>query len=185
MRKKSRQWFFPVFFFVLIISSAAIGQNTNSTKTDSLLKEINKKTGAEKISAQLEIALQNVNSNKEIAKQLAGAALIASKNSGDKNLEMRSLYTIGRIYTELENNEVSLTYLDSALHISEVIENNWYKGEILFRIGVNEHRLGEHLQALESFNASILACRLSDNFKIAGSSYSMMGDCFQNEWIVR
>ncbi len=39
--------------------------------------------------------------------------------------------------------------------------------------------MGEALQALESFNASIQACRLSDNFKSAGSAYSVMGTIFR------
>lgn len=172
-------WSFLLFFKMLIVSSATYGQFITDTKTDSLHTVIDKKTGSDKISSQLDLALQIINTDKDEAMRLANLALPAAKNIGNKNLEMRSYYMLGRIYTELENNELSLAYLDSALLITEATDDDWYKGEILFHIGVVKHRMGEDLQALESFNTAVQACRLSDNFKIAGSSYSMMGTIFR------
>lgn len=172
-------WSFLLFFKMLIISSATYGQFITDTKTDSLHTVIHKKTGADKITSQLDLALQIINTDKDEAMRLANSALPAAKNIGNKNLEKRSYCMLGRIYTELENNELSLAYLDSALLITEATDDDWYKGEILFRTGVVKHIMGEDLQALESFNTAVQACRLSDNFKIAGSSYSMMGTIFR------
>jgi len=179
MNKNSTLWFFLVLIQLLIMSSAIYGEIINDTKIDSLRKELNKKIGTDKISSQLDLALQIINKNKNEAQILANSALVAAKTIGNKNLKMRSFYVLGRIYTELENEELSLTYLDSALQISEAIRDNWYKGEILYHVGVNKRSMGEDLQALESFKAAIMACRLSDNYKIMGSSYSLMATIFR------
>src|SRR5660398_188036 len=125
-------WSFLLFFKMLIVSSATYGQFITDTKTDSLHTVIDKKTGSEKITSQLDLALQIINTDKDEAMRLANSALPAAKNIGNKNLEMRSYYMLGRIYTELENNELSLAYLDSALLITEATDDKWYKGEILF-----------------------------------------------------
>ncbi len=168
-----------VLINLLIMSSAIYGEIIIDTQIDSLRTELNKKTGTDKIPFQLDIALKMINKKRDEALVLANSALMEAKNIGSKNLEMRSNYVLGRIYTELENYDLSLAYFDSALLISGAINDNWYKGDILFQVGVDKHRMGEHMQALESFNAAILACRLSDNFKIMGSSYSMMGAIFR------
>lgn len=165
--------------FTLIISTLSYGETNDFSQIDSLYKIINKKTGTDKIATQLDFALEVVSKNKEEAKQMAISAYRSAKTSGDKNLEMRSYYTLGRIYTELEELNVSLAYLDSALVIAEAISDRWNKGEILYRIGVIKYRKGETLQALEAFNASVQSCRLSNNFKTAGSSFSMLGTIFR------
>lgn len=179
MKKNILLPFFLVFLSLLAISPITFGQTIIDNKTDSLQQIIDKKTGTDKISSQLELALIIITSDINEAQILANSALTTAKNIGNKNLQMQSYFMLGRIYTEQENHKLSLTYLDSALKITETTNDNWYKAEILFRIGVDKHRMGEEIQALESFNASILACRLSDNFKITGSSYSMMGTIFR------
>jgi hypothetical protein len=90
------------------------------------------KTGTEKISAQLDLAFQILINDKDKAQRLANSSLLAAKKIGNKNLEMRSYYVLGRIYTEYGNNAFSLAYLDSALFIAETLNNNLQKGEILF-----------------------------------------------------
>ncbi len=170
---------FFVVFILIIISYASYGEVKGTSETDSLYKIINTKSGTDKISAQLEFALEIVTKNYDEALRMAGSAKNRAKAIGNKKLEMRSYCTLGRIYTETRNNSLSLMYLDSALVIAKNINDNWNKGEILYYIGVNQHRMGDAVQALESFNASVQACRLSDNFKIAGSSYSIMGTIFR------
>ncbi|HPE76242.1 MAG TPA: tetratricopeptide repeat protein, partial [Draconibacterium sp.] len=174
-------WLRSIFILILTLTStsasyAEIGDNST---IDSLYKIINQKIGADKINTQLDFALKIVNKNKEEALNMANSALVAAKSTGNRNLEMHSYYMLGRIYMEAANNSLSLVYLDTALVIAESVHDNWNKGEILYQVGVNKHRMGEALEALELFNASIQACRLSDNFKSAGSSYSVMGTIFR------
>jgi signal transduction histidine kinase len=179
MNNKIKLWHFPILFILLINSSVTYGQINGNNIIDSLRMAVDNKSGYDKISSQLDLAILLINSNREEALQLAESALPAAKNIADKKLEMRSYHVKGRIYTELENNELSLAYLDTALVIAEATKDNWYKGEILYHIGVNKHRMGEELQALESFNASVLASLLSNNFRFLGSAYSIMGTIFR------
>jgi signal transduction histidine kinase len=157
----------------------SFGENNTASKIDSLYKVIDKKTGTDKISSQLDFALEIAVNDKEEARKMASSAYLEAKTSGNKNLLMRSFYTLGRIYMELDNINISEAYFDTALVISEAIDDNWNKGEILYRIGLIKHRKGQTVQALESFNASVQSCRLSNNFKTAGSSFSMLGTIFR------
>ena len=81
---------------------------------------------------------------------------------------MRAYFVLGRISEELNNNDLSESYYDTALIITEASGDNWHKGEILLRKGVIKNNRGEEIKALEYFNASLQACRLSNNFKIMG-----------------
>lgn len=175
MKVTIRFWSLLVLFNLLIISSAICGENSSNTKIDSLRKVSTQKTGSDKISSQLDYALQISSNDKDEAQRLANSALVAAKTMGDKNLEMRSYYVLGRIFHELKNNDYTLAYYDSALIIADANSDNWYKGEILYHKGVHKRVMGEELQALESFNDAVRACRLSDNFRIMGASYSLMG----------
>lgn len=175
----SKSFLFLFQVIVLALAFVPCGEIHAAFQTDSLNTIINKKTGVDKIKTQLDFALELANKDSEGALRMANSAHSAAKTSGNKKVEMISYYTLGRISMELENIGRAQDYLDSALTLASAINDHWYKGEILYRIGVIKHRKGETLQALESFNASIQSCRLSDNFKIAGSSYSMMGTIFR------
>jgi tetratricopeptide (TPR) repeat protein len=170
------------FLFLLIILTtgpAFSEENIRETQIDSLRKELNITDGSDLISTQLELALQIINNDKYEAQRLAEAALSATRTTTNKNLEMRAYYVMGRVRDVFDINDLSEAYYDTALTLSESTGDNWYKGEILFRIGVNKHNMGDEIQALKYFNTSLLACQLSDNFKIMGSSYSMMGTIFR------
>jgi signal transduction histidine kinase len=162
-----------------ILPESSKGQINNLPKTDSLQEAVAENTGNEKISAQLDLALYIHEKNEQEALKLTKSALESAIEIADRNLEMQAYFTIGRIYFPHNNQELAEAYFDRALKLSDEIEENWYKGEILFRKGVIEHRKGESFQALELFNQSIQMCRLSGNFKSAGSSYSMMGTIFR------
>ncbi len=129
--------FYFILFHSLIISSLAYGEINEVSEIDSLYKIINSKKGTDKISTQLDIALKILVKHNEEALRMTNSAKLAAKASGNRNLEMRSYYTLGKIYTESSKNEISLAYLDTALAISGAINDNWNKGEILYQIGVN------------------------------------------------
>jgi signal transduction histidine kinase len=154
-------------------------ENTGDTQMNKLSREVKNSEGAEKISIQLDRALQIMETDSYEAQRLADSALLAAKTENDKNLKMRAYLALGRISDVLDEKDRSMANYDSALILSEAGSDNWYKGEILFRIGVIKHNKGEEIKALEYFNASLQACRLSDNFKIMGSSYSLMGTIFR------
>lgn len=167
---------FTFFFFIppLIYSQAA-----NTHKIDSLHKEVAENSGPELINTQIELALNILTSNTEEAQELANSALESAIKSGDRESEMRAYYILGRVYFAKNDHDLSITYYNRALQVSDLLNENWCKGEILFRQGVIFHQNGEPLIALEKFNNSIQACRASENFRITGSSYSMMGTIFR------
>jgi len=179
MNKNIRLWPFLNLFYFLLFSQAAYSQIKKDIKVDSLRILVGKNTGTEKISSKLDLSLEIITTDIEEALQLANSALQESKTVGNKKLVMRSFYTLGRIYAIKNNNDISQTCFDSALQITEKTNDNWNKGEILYQIGVEQRRMGEELKALESFNAAIQACHMSENFRIAGSSYSLMGTIFR------
>ncbi|WP_346855748.1 tetratricopeptide repeat-containing sensor histidine kinase [uncultured Draconibacterium sp.] len=164
------------FLFSTVLSS---GKNSGDYKIDSLQQEVNSSTGTRRITSQLELAVLVLETNTDKALDLANSALLQSKKEKDKSLEMQSYNVLGRIYFKKTDKAHSLLYLDSALQISNDLNENWYKGEILFRIGTNKHQMGEKLAALETFSASVQACLLSENFKVLGAVYSMMGTIFR------
>jgi signal transduction histidine kinase len=110
-----------------------------------------------------------------VALGLANSALNEVKLSNNKNLEMRAYYILGRINAILDKKELAEAYYDTALIFTEASGDNWLKGEILFNKGVIKHKHNQEIEALKYFNASLQACRLSNNFKVMGATYSMMG----------
>ena len=170
------------FLFILAIGftiSASSQEKTNTTQADSLRKELNSKEGSDKISTQLELALRIMESDGSEALSLANSALSAAKTAKNKNLEMLALLALGRISDLMGNKDLAEIHYDSALTIAVASGDNWNKGEILFRKGVITYNRRDEIHALEYFNSSLQACRLSNNYKIMGSSYSMMGTIFR------
>jgi signal transduction histidine kinase len=110
-----------------------------------------------------------------VALGLANSALNEAKLSNNKNLEMRAYYILGRINAILDKKELAEAYYNTALIFTEASGDNWLKGEILFNKGVIKHKHNQEIEALKYFNASLQACRLSNNFKVMGATYSMMG----------
>ena len=169
-----------LFLLTNVISHSASSEEIFSiTQIDSFRKELNNKKGFDKIASQLDLALRIMENDMHEAQILANSALIEAQTTNNKNLEIRAYFTLGRISELLESKDHSVAYYDSALIITEVSANYWYKGEILFRKGVIKHNHRDEITALEYYNASLQACRLSNNFKIMGSSYSMMGSIFR------
>lgn len=169
-----------LFLLTIVITHSATSEEKLSiTQIDSLRKELNNKEGFDKISTQLDLALRMMENDKHEAQILADSALIAAKAANNKNLEMRAYFTLGRISEVLNKKDNSEAYYDSALIITEASADNWYKGEILFRKGVIKHNRRDEITALEYYNSSLQASRLSNNFKTMGSSYSMMGSIFR------
>ena len=172
-------WPFLFLLTIAITYSAFSEEKLSITQIDSLRKELNNKKGLDKISTQLDLAIQIIENDKHEAKLLADSALIAAKTANNKNLETRAYFILARISETLDRKDLSEAYYDTALIITEASGDNWNKGEIQFRKGVISYNRNEEIKALEYFNASIQSCRLSHNFKIMGSSYSMMGTIFR------
>ncbi len=131
------------------------------------------------LSDVLDQALKIHFQNPEKARELTTTALKEAREIQNLNLEMRAQHILGRI--AYAQNEISLSqaFYDTAISISNEIPEDWYKGDILFRQGQAYHRSGNYLEALKSFRRSIISCQLSNNYKIMGSSYSMMGSIFR------
>lgn len=177
----NKKIFLPFLFLLIlaIIYSASSQERFSITQIDSLRIELNCKNGVDKISTQLELALRIIGNEGNEAQTLTNSALISAKTENSKNLEARAYFMLGRISEGLDNKNFSEAYYDTALIITESSGDNWNKGEILFRKGIIKHNSREEIQALEYFNASLQASHLSNNFKILGSAYSMMGTIFR------
>lgn len=171
-------WPLLIVFHLLLLSTDVYSLNHAITSTDSLRTLLATKTGSAKIAIQLDLAHLFKDSDIDEAKSLAHAALDNATKAKDNNLIMRAYLALGDIYLRIDNSQ-SVAYLESALLLEEATEYSWYKGEILYKIGVNKYRIGENIVALESFNAAIQACRESKNFRTMGASYSMMGSTFR------
>jgi signal transduction histidine kinase len=170
---------FLILYTAAITFSAFSEAKFSNTLVDSLRKELIKKKGSDRIAIQLDLAMQIMENEKHEAQMLADSALKASLALKSKNMEMRSYLVLGRINELLNKKDLSDNYYDSALPIAETLGDNWYKGEILFRKGVITNSRSEEIKALEYFNASLQAGRISGNFRVMGSAYSAMGTIFR------
>ncbi len=162
-----------------ILPTAVYGQTSQDVIADSLRKELRSETGGEKIATQLELALHIFENENQEAKELAKTALGSAQEAGDRKLEMRSYFVLGRVFMAFDELELSQAYYDSALFISDLIGDIEYKGEILFRKGVNYYKNSDQVQALQTYSEALAACREVDDFKMQGSIYSMMGTLFR------
>lgn len=168
-----------ILFGSLILYTGVNGQTDHNTKKESSEKEIGNRTESEKLSDQLELALQIYEGSNQEAQELAKSALVGSQEIGDKSLEMRSYYVLGRICMGFSYSPLAEAYYDSSLYISNITGDLEYKAEILFRKGVNYYRKSDQVKALETYSFALAACREVDDFKVMGSVYSMMGTIFR------
>lgn len=170
---------FLLLITVLSSYSSTTQQKSSRSEIDSLRHELIVRKGAGRISVQLELALQLMEIDVHEAQLLAKSALSDAKIMKERNLQMVAYFRLAKTFELMNKRTLSEAYYDSSLTFTSALSNNWYKGEILFRKGVIKHNKGEDIQSLEYFNASLQACRLSNNFKIMASSYSMMGAIFR------
>jgi Tfp pilus assembly protein PilF len=177
--KKNIRWSFIVLLTVVIAYSASSEEKFSHNLIDSLRKELTKEKGSDKLSTQLDLALRIMRSDQVEALGLAKSALSEAQAAKNEKQKMRSYLMLGKIYGVLDNKDLAEAYYDSALTITKTSGDNWYRGEILLRKGEIKHFRNEDIQALEYLNASLQACRLSNNFKIMGSSYTLMGAIFR------
>ena len=170
---------FLIFIVLPFFSLAIQPQNSGVEYIDSLLQQVDQKTGTDRINSQLDLAIELLGKQNKVAQTLADSALVSAKMRKNKNLEMRSYLMLGIIHTELLNYSHSLIKLENALQLAEAEKDNWYLSEILFRMGVNKHRMGEFVPALESFTSSIQFGLLAENHRFTAASYSQMGTIFR------
>lgn len=177
MNKATRFCFF--LFIINILQSSASGNTQFQSKTDSLRTVVKSKTGIEKISAQLDLALQLYERENSEAMNLAQLALKSIPKTGQQALQMRAYFVLGEISQQTDNAVLSQAYYDSALILSDKIDDNRFKSDILLQKGIGQHIQGKHLEALQTFNSTIQIGRMSDNFRVVGGAYSMMGTIFR------
>jgi signal transduction histidine kinase len=171
---------FSLSIITILITCNAFSQNENRrSKIDSLNKEIKSKNGIDKIYPQLDLALLLLNTDNQEAKYLADSALFAANTTNNSKLKMRANYIQGRVNEVFNNQDLSLSNYETALTFADATGDNWNKGEILYRLGTIKAHGSDAINALKYLNASIQACRLSNNFKVLGSSYSSMGTIFR------
>jgi signal transduction histidine kinase len=179
---KMKSFFFLSFLFpvFLLFPGALQGQErAGSTQKIKSGRVSEAEAGVEKIISKLELALEESGFDREKARSLADSVILASRSLNNKGLEMRASYIRGRVSDGMGTRDASTAFYENALRLANELEDYWYTGEILYRIGGVKRAKGDEIGALESFNASLQACRLSSNFKVMGSTYSMMGTIFR------
>lgn len=164
---------------LLFVCHNAFCQSPKSNKVDSLRIIVQTTVGVENISTRLNLALLIFQTKREDAQQMAKSALRDAKRLGNRKLIMHGYFVYGKISASSHDRHIFQTYLDSAIVIANELDDNWSIGEYLFCKGQNSYIEGDEIRALEYFNEALIACRLSDNFKFIGSSYSMMGTIFR------
>ncbi len=179
MNRYTWQYYFLVLICVQIVSFQVNGQNEYQIKIDSLQREIESKSGVDAAAIQLELVLVQVNVDQQAALELAFNVLETGKKNADRKLLVQAYYVLGRVFVEMKNYRQSQHYLDTALLFVSSSNDNWMKGEILYRMGTNSHYFGNEIESLEFFNRAVQYGRLSDNFKTLGSTYSMMGTIYR------
>lgn len=179
MNRYTWQYYFLVLICVQIFSFQVNGQNEYQIKIDSLQREVESKSGVDATATQLELVLVQMNVDQQAALELALNALETAKKNADRELLIQAYYVLGRVFVEMEDYKQSQHYLDTALLFANSGEDNWMKGEILYRMGTNSHFFGDEIESLEFFNRAVQYGRLSDNFKTLGSTYSMMGTIYR------
>ncbi|WP_163322628.1 tetratricopeptide repeat-containing sensor histidine kinase [Draconibacterium mangrovi] len=168
-----------VLLMLFIGQNISYGSTAIAEHTDSLRQVIQNKQGKKKINAQLELAMLLFENQNNDAMTVAQSALSDAKQLKDKSLQMQAFFILGRIAHEVSNINLSQIYFDSALTFANQLDDLWYQSDILLRLGINQHTLGDHLEALQSFNMSIQAGRQAENYRAVGASYSMMGTVFR------
>jgi len=169
-----------ILFTVLLILIANTGKSEEFiSKIDSLRQEIARKTGVEKVSTQLDLAMELYSRENEEAQQLAQSALSSLRNSDNQALLMRAYFVLGRISHQMNNSMLSQSYYDSAFYISEKLDDKSFQSEVLLQKGIGQHVQGNFLDALQTFSNAIQIGRLAENFRIVGGAYSMMGTIYR------
>lgn len=172
--------FWPLLLFAFLLFDINSFAQTTLSKADSLLAAISNSTTAEaKVSLQLDLAEEYFEKNNAEARKVASKALRLAKSDKNELLQVRALFILGKIEHVFNSVDKSQSYFDTALLLSQKLNNRWYEAEVLLRIGINHHARSEHVPALEFFTQAIKAGRDGDNYRIVGASYSMMGTIFR------
>lgn len=168
-----------ILFINTILLLTSVESIQAQTATDSLYQVIAKQRGQAKIESLLKLSAVLAQSDKAESRQLADEALKAAQKIGNKTLEIQAFLGMSKILQKQDDKVSSQAFLDSALFSSIEISDTWYRTEILLRIGINQQNSGNELEALKSFNESIRFGRISGNYRLVGSCYSMMGNIYR------
>ena len=147
--------------------------------TDSLLIEINQLEGLEKASKQLDLAEKIFDLKPGQATGLILEVMKSRAYADDLVIQIRSHLILGKLYQVEENRPLSLTHLDTALQLSNLAKEHWYKSEILLRTGINHHREGSDLEALTVLTEALKASRVAGNYYMQGSVLSILGTIYR------
>jgi len=174
---------FVIAFFLIgcisIFISIAFDNQEKEINKNCLTLLVKNSAKEQKIVVQLEEALNIYKKNNQQAKELTKLSLLESQKTGNKSLQMRSLYVLGRVLVDADSLELSQRYYNKALVLSEEMEDHRYKGEILYRKGLYHYSLNHTKQALEVFNKALYSSQLSGDYRTVGATYSMIGSIFR------
>jgi len=164
-------------FLILFLSSFAFqapGQKQNII--DSLLIELKKSSIKDKFDLLIEISKNYNESNPNIALDYAFDALEQARLE-DNNIKTGKAYsTISTAYSIIPDFNNSLIYIDSAIYLSEMSDNEIFKAKCLNKKGIIYFRQSDFQQALHCFNSAV---KSGDSMFIA-QCYSNIASTYRN-----
>jgi len=93
--------------------------------------------------------------------------------------KLESYFNQGGEYLELNKDLLAHAYYDSALFVSDQLEENEIKCQAWYKKGFIYHYKGKRLDAIQCFEESITSAEFIENFKQMGTSYSMLGTTYR------
>jgi len=153
---------FHIALFIVIISFAK-AQN----KTDSLRRELHKKTGSERVDILNQLTIDNWLNYPDIAEQYAKEALFLARASGDSAKISKSLRLLGGVFLYQGFALEALDYNKQSLAIAQNIKDSALINSSLNNIGFTYFNLNNYQSALEYLLRSLKVKELT------GDEYGM------------
>jgi len=158
-----------------VLSCIAYGQK--QVNIDSLLFELEKSTIIDKYDILLEIYSYYNESNPELALDYAFDALGQARLENNKVKTGNAFSVIATAYSIKPDFDTALIYIDSAIRLSEISENEAFKAKCLNKKGIIYYKQSDYQQALLCFNSAVTN---SDDSMFIAQCYSNIGSIYVN-----
>ncbi len=163
-------------FILLLTFSVFYMQGQDQNAIDSLIVELDNSAGDNRFNTFIEIIKNYDDNDTEMALEYGFRALEQAKNENSIEKQGRAFSTISFLYSRIHNFQNALIYVDSAIYIAEVLDNNSVKAKYLNKKGIINYKKSDYQQALLCFNSAV---KIGDSTIIA-QCYSNIGSIYFN-----
>ncbi len=149
------------------------------SNTDSLVTLINNSHGSDRINARLDYADAIAKTEIVNAIQNAKLALDESLEINAPLLIAKAQFRVAQLFIGSNNNDSAEVYLKLALPIVRDHHEADLSSRIQVELGKIYQYRGDDLQAMELFNEAIEAAETIENYRLIGTSYSLIGNIYR------